>query len=189
MKKPAKRKYRTSSLDPLEVGAIAVIKRKYPVALRAFTEAYQSREWRARDLAVTGLGDMLDTRLPENGKPPAIALAIGWKPPALDLLQSGKVPVSDQRLLVLLETFTQPTRWGPQTIAEQKTLHALRGALTLLEQILLNDASHLVRFGALMVLTETVDQSQQEFIRPVLQRALRQEEHELLVEMLSDLLS
>ena len=189
MKKPVKRKFRTSSLDPLEVGAIALIKRKYPAALHAFTVAYQSREWRARDLAVTGLGDMLDARLPEDGKPPAIALAIGWKPSEVRMLQSGRVSVSNQRLLVLLETFTQSSRWGPQTIAEQKTLLALRGALKLLEQILLNDASHLVRFSALMVLTETVDRSQQEFIRPVLQRALRQEEHELLAEMLSDLLA
>ena len=187
MKKPTKRKFRTSSVDPLEVGAIALMKRRYSAALRAFSMAYQSKEWRPRDLAVTGLGDMLDPRLPENGKPPAIALAIGWEPP--DLIQSGKLYISEARLLVLLETYTQPSRWQPQNIAEQKTLHALRGALTLLEQILLNDASHLVRFSALMVLTEAVDQAQQEFIRPVLQRALGREQHDLLTEMLSDLLA
>jgi hypothetical protein len=187
MKRPSKRRFGSSGIDPLEVGAIALLKRKYPVALRAFTTAYQSKDWRTRDLAVTGLGDMLDPRLPENGKPPAVALAIGWEPPTL--MQSSKVFITDRRLLVLLETYTQPWRWQPKNIAEQKTLHALRAALTLLEQILLNDANHLVRFSTLMVLTDTIDESQQEFIRPVLQRALGREQNELLAEMLSDLLA
>ena len=187
MKKPAKRRFGTSNVDPLELGAIALVKRKYPTALRAFTMAYQSKVWFTRDLAVTGLGDMLDVRLPESGKLPAIALAIGWESP--QLIQSSKAYISEQRLLVLMEVFTQPWRWQPQNIAEQKTLHALRGALELLEQILLNDASHLVRFSALMMLTEAVDESQQVFIQPVLQQALGRERHELLIELLSNLLA
>ena len=187
MKKPAKRKFGTSNLNPLEVGAISLMKRKYPAALRALTSAYQSRDWRMRDLAVTGLGDMLDPRLPENNKTPSLALAIGWEP--MEVVKFGKTYVSERRLLVLLETYTQPWLWAPQNIAEQKTLHALRGALQLLEQILISDASHLVRFSTVMILTETVDSSQQEFIRPVLQRALRHEQHELLAEMISELLS
>jgi len=186
MKKRSKRKYGSSGLNPLEVGAIALMKRKYPAALRAFTAAYQSKDWRTRDLAVTGLGDMLDARLPESGKSPAVALAMGWEPPAL--MKSSKTHISDRRMLILLETYTQPWRWQPQNIAEQKTLHALRAAMILLEQILLNDANHLVRFSALMMLTDTVDESQQEFVRPVLQRALGREQNELLAEMLSDLL-
>ena len=62
-------------------------------------------------------------------------------------------------------------------------------AMALLEQILLNDANHLVRFSALMVLTETIDKSQQEFVRPVLQKAVGREQNELLAEMISDLLT
>jgi len=171
--------------SPLQRGAIALLKRNLPLAYESFSLAYQSTAWQQRDQAVTGWGDLFDSRLFERDKTPSVTLAMGWQPPPIAL---HKPYVPNQRLLVLRDSFLHPAQWRPQNLAEQKSLHALRAAKAALERVLVNDASVLVRTSAVILLWEYFGDEHPHTIQSAMERALRREKNPTLRFVLKELL-
>jgi hypothetical protein len=162
---------------------MGLLKRDFPRALESFTTAYQAPKWQIREQAAVGLGDMLDSRIIEQGKQPMIILSANWEPPRI-LSQKNHL-LSDDRLLVLMENYRQTSLWHPQSIQELKTLKALHEAYLLLQRILLNDAHYMVRLSTLLVLTEIVGA---EHVLSTLHRAYRQENDPLLKAAIAEFL-
>ncbi|HLA44403.1 MAG TPA: hypothetical protein VJZ27_13250 [Aggregatilineales bacterium] len=176
MKQPDRR-YNRSYISSAKRGIMALLKRNLPAALTAFIDVYRSPKWQERDLAVTGLGDMLDSRLAEQHRHPAVIVAVGWVPASVP---KHRQLLSDERWLALLDSYPHPSQWSPRNLNEQKALHALRRAQAMLEHILISDASHLVRFGALLMLTEKLNEAHHHTIISVLERAYRYEKDKTL---------
>lgn len=177
------RKTSPPQLSLLRKGALALLKRDFPAAVSLFSSAYRSSHWEKRDAAVTGLGDILDSRIIEQNKLPAILACLHWTPPKVIIPPRHRV--SDERLLVLLDQFMQPVLWKPRTLNEQKILLAFRTAEQTLEHILLNDAHHLVRFSALIILTDLIGEERRPLILPTLEKAHRQEHNPMLKRVLA----
>ncbi len=174
---------KTQRLSPLQVGALKLLKHDYPRARHALRRAYASPNWQTRDAVVTGLGDMLDARVVQGDKPPALVLWLRW--PAEQPWAASAEQPRPARLLQLQAVCLQPALWRPVNRAEQKTLHALRGAVYQLADILLTDKHYLVRFSAALTLSEMLDDDQRAIIQPQLRRAYTTESHDLLRDVLA----
>lgn len=154
-------------------------------AFNAFKLVYQSPHWRNRTLAVAGLGDILDTRIIEEGKKPAVMVALGWEMPTST---ERHTPLSNERLLVLMDHFLNPALSRPRRLEERKIVHTLRKTARYLEGILLADPHYLVRFDALIMLTHMQHEAKRPYFFPTLQRAYEVETHETIKAILGDLL-
>src|SRR5574341_1987559 len=99
----------------LKKGTLALLKRNLPAAYRAFAAAYHeyAQHWEPRDMAVTGLNDILDTRTYEIDKEPSILMILGWRG---RLAPESSAFISDERVLILLENFLRRTVFSPETI-------------------------------------------------------------------------
>lgn len=164
-------------------GASALLKRDLPTAYLAFSTLYQATDWHLRDVALIGLGDIVDMANYDAGKPPTIGIILKWKRDNTPAASSVILP--DYRLAILLEGCLQRTRVTPHTLTERKTLRAMQKTLMMLQQILLNDPKHLVRFSAFIILNHTLAENQRTFIMPTLKQALRQEKNPALTAALA----
>jgi hypothetical protein len=164
-------KTKNKSQTWLRHGLAALLSRDWPRAYAYFQQVYQSADWQTRDLAIAGLGDMLDLRVASGEKTPMLALALGPLPSP----KAGKKALDTRRSLVLLEHYPQPGLVQPQTLTELKSLQALRAAQALMEQALLADPSTYVRLSSLMLLVNLFTGERQLFILKTLERATQQE--------------
>lgn len=155
---------------PLQRGILALSRRDYPSAFKAFRRLYQSPHWQQRDLAVTALSDLFDTRIIEDDKPPNCSLVSGWQVPP-----TSNPMLSKPRLLVLLETFIHPTLCRPRNLLEHRTVQALQTTQNFLEHVLLHDPEYLVRFSTLVALNEYFPDERRYVILPTFQQALKHE--------------
>lgn len=170
-------------MNDLHKGITAVLACDFPKAYTAFHQLYQTQDWEQRDLAVVGLGDILDRRIIEENKQLGTIILSNWQPtirPA-ESIRTG-------RLLALMDGFLQPTLLEPNSIAERNTLQALRQTVKLLEQITLTDGHHLVRLSAILILDGMLTDEQSGFILPTFQRALKTEPNDDLRTILRQLI-
>lgn len=174
-------------LDEVRVGIVALLQHDLIRAEEAFTNVYQAPEWEWRDIAVTGMGDMVDVRMYENRKLPSVIVAAGWEPEEIPPRSPRALP--EDRLLLLVEHSAQRTMVEAQTIEEQKNIHALRSAVASLKRALLNDPHHMVRFSALLMLTFTLGESKRPYIQATLERARQFEKNSLVLGALEDFLN
>lgn len=170
----------------LQKGIVALLRHDLPTAYRVFAALYHSKQWQTRDAALTGLSDLLDTRLYAEGKKPSICIAIGWEPPKH--LPPIKNVVPKNRLLVLLDHYWQRSRIMPQTIAEKKALDAMRDSLALIENALIYDPSYLIRYSAYVILAYFMIENPRFLLLPTLEKALKQEKNLALRGALQELL-
>jgi|GEM_PF-5735868 len=173
-----------SILAPLERGLLALHKRDYPSALKAFMVVYQDKDWVKRDAALLGMSDILDLNTIEHQKPFAVELVTEWRPPSRVI----KTRLADYRVLELMDVYLQPVLWSPRNLVERRTLRAFYETKNILERILLTDRSYFVRFSALMILTEQLGKERLHFIEPTLRRAKQYEKNDLVRQALAEYL-
>jgi hypothetical protein len=140
---PQTRPSNLPKLSSAQRHVLALLRRDYPTAFQHSSSLLQSRSWQARDLALAGLGDILDRRIIEQGKTPMLVYVVGWQPIAPP--SPVKTALSADRLLALLDTFMYASQRQPHTLSEFKHLQIFKKSKQLLEKTLLGDPNALVR--------------------------------------------
>ncbi|MCL4879973.1 MAG: hypothetical protein KJ064_25180 [Anaerolineae bacterium] len=172
-----------SSRQMVKHGIIALCRCQIPLAFTTFQAVYHSPNWQLRDIAVAGLGDILDTKFYAGEKAASAILAANWQPPGT--LPKTPPPIPIKRLLLLADGFILDSQFQPQNPTEIRFRNAMRQTLKMLENILLNDAHYLVRFSAFAVLTHVIGEDKRHFILSTLKKAQRQETNPLLSDALA----
>jgi hypothetical protein len=152
---------------------LALLRHDYLAAFEQLRGLMTANAWQTRDLAITGLADLLDLRLLEQNKPPTLVYIVGWQP--LRPPSPVKTALPKERLLTLLETYPYPSQRQPRNLNEWKHLQCFGQAKQLIERALTNDPHKLVRSTALVLLYDLFSESRKTLILPALERAHRRE--------------